>query len=121
MGRGPTVGSSLWTASRPSDHWRLVWSGGLWLVCGLACRLSEWMGWLGGSWLSTRSPWMLDADAEAAGAEQEMEGFPSHARQSAPGHLAFVGQMTDCLGENPGGILGTAQANPCCWLTPTGP
>jgi len=24
-------------------------------------------------------------------------------------------------GANPGGILGTAQANPCCWLTPIGP
>jgi len=30
-------------------------------------------------------------------------------------------ELTDYLGENPGGILGTAQANPCCWLTPTGP
>jgi len=27
----------------------------------------------------------------------------------------------DYLGENPGGTLGTVQANPCCWLTPTGP
>jgi len=27
----------------------------------------------------------------------------------------------DChLGKNPGGNLGTAQANPCCWLTPIG-
>jgi len=26
----------------------------------------------------------------------------------------------DCLGANPGGTLGTAQANPCCWLTPIG-
>ena len=23
-------------------------------------------------------------------------------------------------GANPGGTLGTAQANPCCWLTPIG-
>ena len=26
----------------------------------------------------------------------------------------------DYLGANPGGTLGTAQANPCCWLTPIG-
>ena len=26
----------------------------------------------------------------------------------------------DYLGANPGGNLGTAQANPCCWLTPIG-
>jgi len=25
------------------------------------------------------------------------------------------------IGKNPGGTLGTAQANPCCWLTPIGP
>ena len=30
-------------------------------------------------------------------------------------------ELTNYLGENPGGILGTAQANPCCWLTPIGP
>jgi len=29
-------------------------------------------------------------------------------------------ELTDYLGENPGGNLGTAQANPCCWLTPIG-
>jgi len=29
--------------------------------------------------------------------------------------------LTNYLGENPGGNLGTAQANPCCWLTPIGP
>ena len=26
----------------------------------------------------------------------------------------------DYLGANPGGTLGTVQANPCCWLTPIG-
>jgi len=30
-------------------------------------------------------------------------------------------EFNNCLGENPGGNLGTAQANPRCWLTPTGP
>jgi len=30
-------------------------------------------------------------------------------------------ELTNYLGENPGGNLGTAQVNPCCWLTPTGP
>jgi len=30
-------------------------------------------------------------------------------------------ELTNCLGENPGGTLGPAQANPCCWLTPIGP
>ena len=30
-------------------------------------------------------------------------------------------ELTNYLGQNPGGTLGTAQANPCCWLTPTGP
>jgi len=30
-------------------------------------------------------------------------------------------ELTNYLGENPGGTLGTAQANPCCWLTPIGP
>jgi len=30
-------------------------------------------------------------------------------------------ELTNCLGENPGGTLGTAHANPCCWLTPIGP
>jgi len=29
-------------------------------------------------------------------------------------------ELTNYLGENPGGILGTAQANSCCWLTPIG-
>jgi len=29
-------------------------------------------------------------------------------------------ELTNYLGENPGGNLGTAQANPCCWLTPIG-
>jgi len=35
----------------------------------------------------------------------------------AVGHIRVV---NDYLGTNPGGTLGTAQANPCCWLTPIG-
>jgi len=31
-----------------------------------------------------------------------------------------MAELTNHLGENPGGTLGTAQANPCCWLTPIG-
>jgi len=42
------------------------------------------------------------------------KGDNGHARCSCRSEL------TDYLGENPGGNLGTAQANPCCWLTPTG-
>jgi len=34
---------------------------------------------------------------------------------------AVVDRHNHYLGENPGGTLGTAQANPCCWLTPIGP
>jgi len=36
-------------------------------------------------------------------------------------HCSRRSESTDCLGENPGGNLGTVQANPCCWLTPIGP
>jgi len=32
-----------------------------------------------------------------------------------------MSRIDDCSGANPGGNLGTAQANPCCWLTPIGP
>ena len=35
-------------------------------------------------------------------------------------HCSRRSELTDYLGENPGGNLGTAQANPCCWLTPIG-
>jgi len=35
-------------------------------------------------------------------------------------HGSCRSELTDCSGANPGGNLGTAQANPCCWLTPTG-
>ena len=34
-------------------------------------------------------------------------------------HVA-VSRNDDHLGENPCGSLGTAQVNPCCWLTPIG-
>jgi len=39
------------------------------------------------------------------------------------GHVcgSHLSELTDYLGENPGGNLGTAQANSCCWLTPIGP
>jgi len=36
-------------------------------------------------------------------------------------HGSRRSELTNCLGENPGGTLGTAHANPCCWLTPIGP
>jgi len=36
-------------------------------------------------------------------------------------HGSRRSELTNCLGENPGGTLGTAQANPCCWLTSIGP
>jgi len=36
-------------------------------------------------------------------------------------HGSRRSELTNYLGENPCGTLGTAQANPCCWLTPLGP
>ena len=33
----------------------------------------------------------------------------------------MVNGIDACSGEIPGGNLGTAQTNPCCWLTPIGP
>jgi len=38
-----------------------------------------------------------------------------------PWHWNWQVESNNCLGNNPGGNLGTAQANPCCWLTPIGP
>jgi len=32
---------------------------------------------------------------------------------ACPRHLS-CSELTEHLGENPGGILGTTQANPCC-------
>jgi len=40
---------------------------------------------------------------------------------SGHAHGSCRSESTNYLGENPGGNLGTVQANPCCWLTPTGP
>jgi len=45
-------------------------------------------------------------------------GTPDHGHACGSGS---VHNATDCLGKNPGGTLGTAQANPCCWLAPIGP
>jgi len=42
-------------------------------------------------------------------------------RDHGHAHGSRRSELTNYLGENPGGNLGTAQANPCCWLTPTGP
>jgi len=42
-------------------------------------------------------------------------------RDHGHAHGSRRSELTNYLGENPGGTLGTAQANPCCWLTPTGP
>jgi len=41
-------------------------------------------------------------------------------RDHGHAHGSRRSELTDYLGENPGGNLGTAQANPCCWLTPIG-
>jgi len=60
------------------------------------------------------------------GAEAGMDGW------MAPVGVIFIrdhghacgsrrSELTNYLGENPGENLGTVQANPCCWLTPTGP
>jgi len=42
-------------------------------------------------------------------------------RDHGHAHGSRRSELTNYLGENPGGNLGTAQANPCCWLTPIGP
>jgi len=42
-------------------------------------------------------------------------------RDHGHAHGSRRSELTNYLGENPGGTLGTAQANPCCWLTPIGP
>ena len=62
-----------------------------------------WHGWrLGCGWIG-----LLEAAATLA---------------SAGAMAPSRGQCSDNhLGTNPGGNLGTAQANPCCWLTPIGP
>jgi len=41
-------------------------------------------------------------------------------RDHGHAHGSRRSELTNYLGENPGGNLGTAQANPCCWLTPIG-
>jgi len=48
-------------------------------------------------------------------------GFVDMIRDHGHAHGSRRSELTNCLGENPGGNLGTAQANPCCWLTPIGP
>jgi len=45
---------------------------------------------------------------------------PDHGHAFGSGS-GLVNSVTDYLGENPGATLGTAQTNPCCWLTPIGP
>jgi len=45
----------------------------------------------------------------------DLQGDNGHA------HCSRRSELTDYLGENPAGNLGTVQANPCCWLTPIGP
>jgi len=57
------------------------------------------VGWMDG--------WMEDADVVLI----RDHGHACGSRRS---------ELTNYLGENPGGNLGTAQANPCCWLTPIG-
>jgi len=41
-------------------------------------------------------------------------------RDHGHAHGSRRSELTNYLGENPGGNLGTVQANPCCWLTPIG-
>jgi len=43
--------------------------------------------------------------------------LPDHGHALGSG---LVNSATDYLGVNPGGIHGTAHANPCCCLTPIG-
>jgi len=81
---------------------------------GVKAWLGELMmdGWRGRSW--AEGTLMEDAALTHIGLVT-CKGDNGHA------HCSRRSELTDYLGENPGGNLGTTQAHPCCWLTPIGP
>jgi len=58
---------------------------------------------------------VLEGWMDASCLAVDLQGNNGHA------HCSRRSELTNHLGENPGGNLGTAQANLCCWLTPIGP
>jgi len=51
----------------------------------------------------------------------DLAGLVTFIKDHGHVHGSCRSELTDYLGENPGGNLGTAHANPCCWLTPIRP
>jgi len=63
------------------------------------------------AWTTQDVGWMAPPD---------LRRMDANTRQLTAAAMAPRVDNNDYLGANPGGTLGTAQANPCCWLTPIG-
>ena len=88
-----------------------------WLADGsCGASIDCWLVWFGlgfgvGGGVGVSDRWWLED-----GVSFRVDNIRDHGHA----HGSRCSEFNNYLGENPGGILGTAQANPCCWLTPIG-